>query len=43
MMKFFRPDDSSSSLWKYIFWGAVMMIIIFSFFWQMSLGLCPVP
>lgn len=45
MMNFFRPDqrESGGSTGQYVFWGAVVFIIVVSFFWQMSLGLCPVP
>ena len=45
MMKFFRPDHSESTgaTWNYFFWGAVMVVIVLSFFLQMSMGLCPVP
>jgi|GEM_PF-1389796 hypothetical protein len=46
-MKFFRPniskDEEVGSSWKYFFWGFVMLVIIGSFFLQMSMGLCPVP
>jgi hypothetical protein len=45
MMKFFRPDiaEESGSSWKNMFWLAVFLVIVGSFIWQMSLGLCPVP
>jgi hypothetical protein len=44
-MKFFRPDTSETTApsWKYLFWGLVMLVIVGSFFLQMSMGLCPVP
>lgn len=44
-MKFFRPNisDESPSKWKIFFWAFITLVIVGSFFWQMSLGLCPVP
>lgn len=44
-MKFFRPNisDESPAKWKTFFWAFIMLVIVGSFIWQMSLGLCPVP
>lgn len=44
-MKAFKVGDleEQPSLIKRIVLGTIIFIIVVSFFWQMSLGLCPVP
>ena len=44
-MKAFRinNDEGESSLFKQVMLGAVILAIVVSFIWQISLGLCPVP
>jgi hypothetical protein len=44
-MKVFQIEnsDESPSLIKRTVLGAIIFIIVASFFWQMMLGLCPVP
>jgi hypothetical protein len=44
-MKIFRPkpEESSGFSLKITFLAILILLIVFSFFLQMSLGICPVP
>jgi len=44
-MNYFRVEDDEKPFlgMKWIVLGAVAALVVFSFFLQMSMGLCPVP
>ena len=44
-MKAFRINNTEGkpSLFKQVIMGVVILTIVVSFIWQISLGLCPVP
>lgn len=44
-MKFFRiqNEEASDSSLKYVLFSFVILLIVGSFFLQLSMGLCPVP